>query len=295
MIGSELINKLINGDIIGIIVKDDCRNIFPYIPDNLINLVYIDPPFGMGKKIIYKKIKTVSDKEGDRLGFGGKKYKTKLISEKSYDDSLDGKDFVGFLQPILAEVYKKLASNGSFYLHLNWKSVFLIKPELDKIFSEENFLNEIIWAYDFGGRSKRYWPRKHDNILFYVKNKDNYVFNYEEIDRIPYMAPGLVSEEKAQKGKVPTDVWWMTIVPTNSKERLNYPTQKPENLLRRIILASSNKGDIVADFFAGSGTTGAAALKEGRRFILVDNNDEAINIMKKRFSEHIENGKVIIT
>lgn len=154
---------------------------------------------------------------------------------------------------------------------------------LDEIFGRECFLNEIIWAYDYGGRPKNRWPPKHDNILFYAKEPGKHIFNVDGIERIPYMAPSLVGDEKAALGKLPTDVWWHTIVPTNSREKTGYPTQKPLGILRRIIQASSRPNDIVLDFFAGSGTTGVAALELGRRFILVDNNPEAIQVMLKRF------------
>jgi site-specific DNA-methyltransferase (adenine-specific) len=187
------------------------------------------------------------------------------------------------------EAYRILKQSGSLYFHIDFREAHYCKILLDEIFSRENFLNEIIWAYDFGGRAKDRWPTKHDNIFFYVKDAHNYTFNRQDIDRIPYMAPGLVGEEKAKKGKLPTDTWWHTIVGTNSKEKTGYPTQKPLGVLERIIRASSNHGDLVLDFFAGSGTTGAACLKLGRRFILVDNNPQAIEVMQKRFAnEEIE-------
>ncbi|MEJ2757972.1 MAG: site-specific DNA-methyltransferase [Anaerolineales bacterium] len=173
----------------------------------------------------------------------------------------------------------------TLYFHIDYREVHYCKILLDQIFGRENFLNEIIWAYDYGGRPKTRWPAKHDNILMYVKNASDYVFNREDIDRIPYMAPGLVGKEKAKKGKLPTDTWWHTIVSPTGKEKTGYPTQKPLGILRRIVLASSNEGDLVMDFFAGSGTTGEAALELGRNFILVDDNPTAIEVMKKRFSE----------
>jgi len=106
----------------------------------------------------------------------------------------------------------------------------------------------------------------------------------DEIERIPYMAPGLVGPEKAALGKLPTDTWWHTIVPTNGKEKTGYPTQKPLGIIRRIVAASSNPGDLVLDFFAGSGTTGMVCHELGRDFILVDSNPQAIETMKLRFN-----------
>jgi len=182
------------------------------------------------------------------------------------------------------EAYRVLSPTGSLYFHIDYRESHRCKILLDDIFGEDCFMNEIIWAYDYGGRSKSRWSAKHDTIFFYVKNPKEYTFNYEAMERIPYMAPGLVGEEKAKKGKTPTDVWWHTIVPTNGKERVGYPSQKPKGVLKRIIEVSSNPGDTVLDFFAGSGTTGDVCNDLGRNFILIDNNVEAIDVMKKRFS-----------
>ncbi|MEK7787568.1 MAG: site-specific DNA-methyltransferase, partial [Chloroflexota bacterium] len=193
-------------------------------------------------------------------------------------------DFLDFLQPRLVEAKRLLAPNGSIYFHIDYREVHYCKILLDEIFGRECFLNEIIWAYDYGARTKKKWPPKHDNILLYVKDPNDYVFNYDEIERIPYMAPGLVGPEKAARGKTPTDTWWMTIVSPTGKEKTGYPTQKPLGILKRIIQASSNPGDTVLDFFAGSGTTGDAAYQLGRKFILIDNNEEAIKVMKKRLA-----------
>lgn len=231
-----------------------------------VNLIYIDPPFNTGKRKSHQR------KVGG-VGVGNK---------LSYGDSFD--DFPGFMLPRLEEAHRILSEIGTLYVHLDWRESHYCKIVLDSIFGRENFLNEIIWAYDYGGRSKKKWPTKHDTILVYVKDKNKYIWNYEEIERIPYMSPGLVGKEKAARGKTPTDVWWHTIVPTQGKERLGYPTQKPMGVLRRVIQASSKPGDVVLDFFAGSGTTGDAALELGRDFILVDNNPEAIEVMRKRFS-----------
>lgn len=252
------------------------------LPEQSVDLIYIDPPFNTGKSQARQQISVEKDENGDRIGFGGNRYQTTVIGERAYRDYFD--DYLGFLEPRLLAAYRVLKPNGSLYFHIDYREVHYCKILLDEIFGRECFLNEIIWAYDFGGRSKNRWPAKHDNILLYVKNPDLYTFNREEVDRIPYMAPGLVGKEKANRGKFPTDTWWHTIVGTNSKEKTGYPTQKPVGVLRRIIAASSNPGDLVLDFFAGSGTTGEVCLELGRRFILVDSNPQAYAVMKKRFA-----------
>ncbi|MEE4193698.1 MAG: DNA methyltransferase [Anaerolineae bacterium] len=259
----------------------------PYLKqlhDQSIDLIYIDPPFNTGKSQGRTRIKTVraENGEGDRTGFGGESYKTIELGHSAYADAFD--DFHAFLLPRMREAYRLLKPTGSLYFHIDYREVHYCKLLLDHIFGRENFINEIIWAYDYGGRSKKRWPAKHDNILFYAKDAKHYTFNYEEVERIPYMAPGLVSKEKQERGKFPTDVWWHTIVPTNGKEKTGYPTQKPIGVLRRVLQASANPGDVVLDFFAGSGTTGEAALERGCRFILMDQNEEAIQVMKKRFA-----------
>jgi site-specific DNA-methyltransferase (adenine-specific) len=251
------------------------------VPTESVDLIYIDPPFNTGKVQGRTQIKTVRSENGDRVGFQGERYETIKIGTKSYSDLFD--DFLGFLEPRLKEAYRILAPNGSMYFHIDYREVHYCKILLDAIFGRECFLNEIIWAYDYGARSKSKWPAKHDNILWYVKNPDDYIFNYDEIERIPYMAPGLVGPEKAERGKTPTDTWWHTIVPTNGKEKTGYPTQKPLGILKRIVQASSPQNGLVLDFFAGSGTTGAASLELGRKFILVDNNQEAMAVMARRF------------
>ncbi len=265
----------------GRIYFGDNLEVLKILPSESVDLIYIDPPFNTGREQRYTALRTVRSETGDRVGFGGKRYRTLMLGSRSFVDIFD--DYLAFLEPRLLEAHRVLAPHGSLYFHIDYREVHYCKVLLDAIFGRECFLNEIIWAYDYGGRPRRKWPPKHDNILLYVKDPDRYIFNTDEIDRIPYMAPGLVGAEKAQWGKLPTDVWWHTIVPTNSKERVGYPTQKPLGILRRIIRASSRPGDLVLDFFAGSGTTGVAALELGRRFILVDNNPEAIEVMKRRF------------
>jgi site-specific DNA-methyltransferase (adenine-specific) len=256
------------------------------LPDQSAQLIYIDPPFNTGKVQARTQLRTEENIEGDRTGFQGKRYQTIKVGSKSYLDIFD--DFLAFLEPRLIEAKRVLTDTGSLYFHIDYREVHYCKVLLDSIFGRECFLNEIIWAYDYGARTRKKWPPKHDNILWYAKDPLHYTYNVELIERIPYMAPGLVGPEKAARGKLPTDTWWHTIVPTNGKEKTGYPTQKPEGILRRIILASSNPGDTVLDFFAGSGTTGAACLELERNFILVDNNLQALETMAKRFSHHTE-------
>jgi site-specific DNA-methyltransferase (adenine-specific) len=251
------------------------------LSSNSVNLIYIDPPFNTGKTQSRTQISIVPDSKGDRNGFRGKRYTTTILGTKAFADQFN--DYIAFLKPRMTEAHRILSRKGSLYLHVNYREVHYCKILLDEIFGPENFINEIIWAYDYGGRSKKRWPAKHDNILFYAKDSEQYTFNVEEIERIPYMAPALVGEEKAARGKLPTDTWWHTIVSPTGKEKTGYPTQKPLGILRRIITASSNPGELVLDFFAGSGTTGIAALESDRRFLLVDSNEEAIDVMKDRF------------
>lgn len=253
------------------------------LPDESAALIYIDPPFNTGKAQTRKSLRTLRAEEGDRVGFQGKRYETIKLGELAYQDIFD--DFLAFLEPRLVEARRVLTATGSLYFHIDYREVHYCKVLLDRIFGRSSFINEIIWAYDYGARTKRKWPAKHDNILWYAKDPADYTFNYEAIERIPYMAPGLVGPEKASRGKLPTDTWWHTIVPTNGREKTGYPTQKPLGIMRRIIAASSNPGDTVLDFFAGSGTTGAACLELGRDFILVDDNPQALTVMRERFKE----------
>jgi len=258
--------------------------ILKQLPSESVNLIYIDPPFNTGKRQKRTQLKTTQFPDGDRVGFTGKRYKTIKLGTREYTDIFD--DYIGFLEPRIVEAHRILAQDGSFYFHIDYREVHYCKILIDQIFGRDCFLNEIIWAYDFGGRSKKKWPAKHDNILVYVKDPTNYKFNSEFVDRIPYMAPGLVGPKKAAKGKLPTDTWWHTIVPTNSKEKTGYPTQKPIGIINRIIKASTEKHDLVIDFFAGSGTTGECCWKLDRRFILIDNNESALQVMAKRFNDH---------
>lgn len=276
-----MVKKLMEDNVIGRIYLADNLEVLRSLPSASVDLIYIDPPFNTGKVQQRTHLKTVRSAEGDRVGFQGRRYKSIVLGRKSFRDLFD--DYLAFLEPRLTEAYRVLAMDGSFYFHVDYREVHYCKVLLDAIFGRDSFINEIIWAYDYGGRPKNKWPPKHDNILFYVKDPSHYVFNADDIERIPYMAPGLVGPEKAARGKLPTDTWWHTIVPTNGAEKTGYPTQKPLGILRRIVQASSRPGGIVLDFFAGSGTTGAAALELGRRFILVDNNPEALAVMARRF------------
>lgn len=255
------------------------------LPSESFDLIYVDPPFNTGKVQTRQTMKTVRSSNGDRVGFKGQSYETIKGAAFKYNDEFE--DYWSFLEPRLLEAWRLLADHGTLYLHLDYREVHYAKVFLDSLFGRESFLNEIIWAYDYGARANRKWPAKHDNILVYVKNPDKYHFNNEEVDREPYMAPGLVTPEKAARGKLPTDVWWHTIVSPTGKEKTGYVTQKPLGILRRIIAASSKEGDWVLDFFAGSGTTGAAASSLGRKFVLVDSNPEAIEVMKKRLGDDL--------
>ncbi len=252
-------------------------------------LIYIDPPFNTGRRQTRLRMKTVRDQGGDRVGFGGHRYRTELVkaADRSaagdaagYPDQFD--DFLGFLRPRLLEAHRVLSPTGSLFFHIDFREVHYCKIMLDEIFGRECFQNEIIWAYDYGARATKRWPAKHDNILWYSCDPQRYTFNLDQSDRIPYMAPALVGPEKAARGKTPTDVWWHTIVSPTGKEKTGYATQKPLGIMERIVRVHSNPGDLVLDFFAGSGTTGEAAVRHGRAFCLVDQNPEAIAVMEKR-------------
>lgn len=271
------------GQAAGRIVLADNLDVLQALPDESIDLVYVDPPFNTGKRQVLQRLKTTHDVAGDRVGFQGRRYRTVKLGRSSYLDVYD--DYLAFLEDRLVEVRRVLKRSGSLYFHGDCREIHYCKVLLDAIFGRDCFLNEVVWAYDYGARTTRRWPPKHDTILVYVKDAGGYFFDADAVERIPYMAPGLVGPEKAARGKRPTDTWWHTIVPPGGKERTGYPTQKPLGILRRIVLASSPAGGIVADFFAGSGTTGAACIELGRRFLLVDNNPEAMQVMERRFAD----------
>lgn len=268
------------------VIFGDNLDILKTLPSESVRLIYIDPPFNTGRVQSRKRLKTIRDENGDRTGFKGQTYRTTVLGEQSYTDKFD--DFLGFLKPRLNEARRVLSDDGSLYFHIDYREVHYCKILLDEIFGRESFINEIIWAYDYGARSKNKWPAKHDNILWYAKDPEHYIFNYKDMDRIPYMAPGLVGPEKAAFGKTPTDTWWHTIVSPNGKEKTGYPTQKPLGIIRRIVRASSHPGDLIMDFFAGSGTLGEVALELDRKFVLIDNNPQAIETMQKRFAKNSE-------
>jgi site-specific DNA-methyltransferase (adenine-specific) len=271
------------------ILMGDNLGLLPQFADRAFRLIYIDPPFNTGKRQNRKTLETVPDANGDRTGFAGRRYKTRLLAESSYLDIFD--DYMAFMAPRFEEARRLLAEDGTFYFHIDYREAHYCKLLLDEVFGRDSFLNEIIWAYDYGARTKRKWPAKHDTILVYVKDPERYYFDAEAVDREPYMAPGLVTAEKAAKGKLPTDVWWHTIVPTNGREKTGYPTQKPEGILRRMVHASTRPGDWCLDFFAGSGTLGAVAAELRRHYVLIDNNPEAVNVMRKRLG--LQNGDFV--
>jgi site-specific DNA-methyltransferase (adenine-specific) len=254
--------------------------LLPRLADESFQLVYIDPPFNTGRVQARKTLATVADEHGERTGFQGRRYSTRLLAESSYRDSFE--DYLAFLAPRLEHARRLLAADGTLYFHIDYRESHHCKLLLDEIFGRDCFLNEIVWAYDYGARTKRRWPSKHDTIFVYVKHPTAYYFDSEHVDREPYMAPGLVTAEKAARGKLPTDVWWHTIVPTNGHEKTGYPTQKPEGIIRRMVQASTRPGDWCLDFFAGSGTLGAVAGKLGRRYVLIDSNPEAVRVMRAR-------------
>ena len=264
------------------VIQGDNLSVLQSIPDNSIQLIYVDPPFNTGRVQSRGKSTTTRSETGSRMGFKGKRYDIVKETILSYDDEFA--DYWAFLEPRLEQAWRLLKETGTLYLHLDYREAHYAKVLLDALFGRECFINEIIWAYDYGAKTQSRWPAKHDTILVYVKNPDQYYFSNETVDREPYMAPGLVTKEKAKRGKLPTDVWWHTIVSPTGKEKTGYPTQKPLGILRRVIQASSKEGDTVLDFFAGSGTTGAAAAELNRNFILVDRNPEAISVMKDRFA-----------
>ena len=250
------------------------------LPDDSIDLIYVDPPFNTGKRQLLHQMRTVRDANGDRTGFGGRRYRTVTVGKMAYEDAFD--DYLAFLEPRLVEFRRVLKRTGSLYFHVDYREVHYCKILLDSIFGRDCFLNEIIWAYDYGAKPTRRWPAKHDTILVYVRDRDRYLFDAEAVEREPYMAPGLVGPEKAARGKRPTDTWWHTIVATSGAERTGYPTQKPEGVVRRIVAASSRPGGWCLDFFAGSGTLGAVCAALGRRYVLIDSNPQAVAVMRAR-------------
>ncbi len=251
------------------------------LPDGMAQMAYLDPPFNTGTTQERRTLRTVPVGEGgDRTGFGGRRYRTELLQRSSYRDAFD--DYLGFLAPRLEEERRVLHGTGTLYFHIDHREAHYCKLLLDELFGRACFLNELIWAYDYGAKPKRRWPPKHDTILVYVKDPASYFFDSEAVEREPYMAPGLVSAEKAARGKLPTSVWWHTIVSPTGAEKTGYPTQKPEGVLRRMVQASTRPGDLCLDPFAGSGTLGAVAAKLDRRYLLMDSSPAAVEVMRRR-------------
>jgi site-specific DNA-methyltransferase (adenine-specific) len=252
------------------------------LPANFARLVYIDPPFNTGRRQRRQRIAVARDEAGERGGFGGHRYRVSNKRSASFGDSFD--DYASFLVPRIEAALRCMTRDASLFVHLDEREVHYVKVALDHLLGREQFMNEIVWAYDYGARPKSRWPAKHDTILWYALDPKRCVFEYDAIDRIPYMAPKLVGPVKAARGKTPTDVWWNTIVPTTSREKTGYPTQKPLAILERIVKVHSKPGDTVLDFFAGSGTTGEAAAKHERDFVLIDQSRAAVRVMAKRLA-----------
>jgi site-specific DNA-methyltransferase (adenine-specific) len=253
-------------------------------PDASVTMAYLDPPFNPGRAQQRRTLATVADADGDRTGFGGRRYATRLLEQSSYRDAFD--DYLGFLEPRLREVRRLLSPEGTLYFHIDYREAHYCKLLLDELFGRECFLNELIWAYDYGAKPRRRWPAKHDTILVYVKDPERHLFDCDAVDREPYMAPGLVTPEQRERGKRPSDTWWHTIVSPTGREKTGYPTQKPEGIVRRMVQASSRPGDLCVDPFAGSGTLGAVAAKLGRRYLLIDESPEAVRVMESRLGQN---------
>jgi site-specific DNA-methyltransferase (adenine-specific) len=265
-----------------IIAGDNVRALSD-LPDGAFDLAYVDPPFNTGRAQARRTLSVAADGDGDRTGFGGRRYRTRLLRTLSYEDEFS--DYLGFLEPRLARTRELLAPHGTLYFHIDYREAHYCKLLLDELFGRDAFLNEIIWAYDYGAKPRRRWPAKHDTILAYVRTPGAHHFDADAVEREPYMAPGLVGAEKAARGKRPTDVWFHTIVPTTGREKTGYPTQKPEGVLRRLVSASSRPGGWCLDPFAGSGTLGAVCRELGRRFVLIDESSSAIEVMVQRLGE----------
>ena len=264
------------------IFQGENSRVLPTLPAGFARLCYIDPPFNTGKVQERARMRVSAANDGTRVGFGGRRYAVESVRSAAFDDRHD--DYCAFLLPRIELALRCLTSDASLFVHLDAREVHHVKVALDRMLGRASFMNEIVWAYDYGARTRTRWPAKHDSILWYALDPARYVFRYDAIDRIPYLAPKLVTPEKAARGKTPTDVWWQTIVPTGSKEKTGYPTQKPLAILERIVKVHSEPGDVVLDFFAGSGTTGEAAARHGRGFVLVDENPEAVRIMARRLA-----------
>jgi site-specific DNA-methyltransferase (adenine-specific) len=262
------------------------------LPDACVDLIYADPPFGTGKVQRLRSLRATAEPGEPEPGaaptvarpdFAGRAAHYEITSAHAYRDDMPFEEYLAWLEANLVEFRRVLKDTGSLYLHLDWHAVHYAKVILDRLFGRANFRGEIIWAYDFGGRPRNAWPRKHDNILWYSKG-DTWTFNRADMDRLPYLAPGLVGPEKAARGKLPTDAWFTTIVPTASRDRTGWPTQKPILILERIIKASSNPGELVLDPFVGSGTSAVAAQRLGRKYLVADFDPAAVAITEARLA-----------
>jgi len=276
------VNAVLERTASGAVVESDNLELLQALPDGVVELAYADPPFATGSARRLQSIRLGAG-ERERPGFRGEATRYEITSDLAYDDALPLGEHLDALRARLVELHRVLTPDGSLFVHVDWRTVHHVRLMLDDVFGAERFLNEIVWAYDYGGRSRDRWPRKHDTILWYARS-EQWIFNRDAVDRVPYLAPGLVGPEKASRGKVPTDVWWMTIVPPGSRERTGYPTQKPVRLLERIVAASSRPGGLVLDPYAGSGTTGVAAARLGRRWLLADLNPAAVEIARRRLA-----------
>ncbi|MFL6040180.1 MAG: DNA-methyltransferase [Gaiellales bacterium] len=261
-------------------------DVLPGLPDACFQLICTDPPFNTGRAQRRTRLATVADPDGDRTGFGGRRYRTERLGEAAFDDVHE--DYLGFLEPRLREAHRLLAADGTLYVHLDYREAHYVKVLLDRIFGRDCFVNELIWAYDYGAKPRRRWPAKHDTILMYSRTPDGHLFDADAVEREPYMAPGLVTAAKRARGKLPTDTWWHTIVSPTGRERTGYPTQKPEGIVRRMVQASTRPGDLCLDPFAGSGTLGAACRALGRRFVLIDRSADAVAVMERRLAAAAE-------
>lgn len=266
-----------------LLIHGDNADVLARLPEKTFDLVYVDPPFNTGRTQERRTVAVDADPAARRVGFGGRRYRSRLLSQLSYEDSFA--DYLGFLQPRLVRMRELLAPHGTLYFHIDYREAHYCKLLLDELFGRDAFLNELIWAYDYGAKPRRRWPAKHDTILVYVRTPGGHHFDADAVQREPYMAPGLVGPEKAARGKRPTDVWFHTVVPTSGREKTGYPTQKPEGVLRRLVAASSRPGGWCLDPFAGSGTLGAVCRELGRRFVLIDHNPAAIDVMRARLAD----------
>ncbi|HLA90052.1 MAG TPA: DNA methyltransferase [Gemmatimonadaceae bacterium] len=264
----------------------DNLRVLAALADASFDLIYMDPPFNTGRtqartQLRTRRVRDAAAGGGDRTGFAGARYLTERLGTRAFPDRFD--DYLAFLEPRLAEARRVLTPHGSLFVHLDAREVHYVKVLLDGIFGRASFLNEIVWAYDYGARTTKRWAPKHDTILWYARDPKRYTFRGNESDRLPYLAPGLVTPEKRARGKLPTDTWWHTIVSPTGKEKTGYPTQKPLAILERIVKVHSKPGDRLLDFFAGSGSFGDAADRHGRDVVLVDSSAQAIRVMRKRF------------